>query len=56
MRVGHLTLVAYETDVDEQSQRAIHKSPAETFLFKGAAYVKNASVKVLVFRKNQANS
>lgn len=46
-----LTLVQYETDVDEQSQTAIHTSQGETFLLKGDAYVNNKAVKVLVFRK-----
>ncbi|HEY0546671.1 MAG TPA: hypothetical protein VGC91_14935 [Pyrinomonadaceae bacterium] len=51
-KMGHLTFVEYNgTDVDEQSQRAIHTSQGETFICKGEAFVKNNPVKVLVFRE-----
>lgn len=49
--MGHLTFVKYQTDVDEQSLKAIHKAQGETFLFKGEAYVNKNPVKVLVFRE-----
>jgi hypothetical protein len=51
-KMGHLTFVEFNgTDVDEQSQRAIHTSQGETFICKGEAFVKNKPVKVLVFRE-----
>lgn len=50
-KIGHLTLVEYQTDVDAQSLTAIHVSQGEQFLFKGKAYVKNSAVNVLVFRE-----
>lgn len=55
-KMGHLTFVAYTTDVDEQSQMAIHKAQGETFLCKGQAFVKGAAVKVLVFREKPARA
>lgn len=53
-KMGHLTFVAYTTDVDEQSQMAIHKTQGETFLCKGKAYVAGKVVQVLVFREKPA--
>ncbi len=50
-RVGHLTLTTYKDDIDAHSQIAVHNAQHETFLFKGAAFVKNNVVKVLVFRE-----
>ncbi len=50
-RVGHLTLSEYTDDIDAHSRIAIHTANKETFLFKGAAFVKDVSVKVLVFRE-----
>jgi hypothetical protein len=49
--MGHLTFVAYTTDVDKESQKAIHKTQGETFLCEGKAYVKDNVVQVLVFRE-----
>jgi len=51
MKLGQLAIVQYETDVDEQSQMAIHKAQGETFMLKGNVYVNSKPVKVLVFRK-----
>jgi hypothetical protein len=50
-KMGHLTFVAYISEVDEQSQMAIHKAQGETFLCKGKAYVASKVVQVLVFRE-----
>jgi hypothetical protein len=49
--LGNLALEQYETDVDEQSIKAIHQAKGDTFLFKGEAYVQNNPVKALVFRE-----
>ncbi len=49
--VGHLTLATYKDDIDAHSQIAVHNAQHETFLFKGAAFVKNNAVNVLVFRE-----
>lgn len=51
VKLGHLAFEQYETDVDEQSLKAIHQTKGDTFLFKGEAYVQNNPVKVLVFRE-----
>lgn len=48
---GHLTLVQYVTDVDEQSEMAIHQSQGETFQCKGEAFIGGQAVKILVFRE-----
>lgn len=48
MDLGELIFENYETDVDVQSLKAIHKALGEPI--KGAAYVKGKSVKVLIFR------
>ncbi len=49
--MGHLTFVAYTTEVDKQSQTAIRKTQGETFQCEGKAYVQNKPVQVLVFRE-----
>jgi hypothetical protein len=49
--LGNLALEKYETDVDEQSLKAIHKTKGDTFLFNGEAYVQSDPIKVLVFRE-----
>ena len=49
--MGHLTFVQFTTDVDKQSQIAIHKAQGETFQCEGKAFVKNSPVQVLVFRE-----
>jgi hypothetical protein len=49
--MGHLTFVAYTSDVDKESQKAIHKAQGETFQCEGKAYVNNNIVQVLVFRE-----
>ena len=53
IKVGHLTLVEYKTDVDKQRLTAIHQSQGETLVLKdgGEAYVNGKPVKVLVFRE-----
>lgn len=48
---GQLTLVQYKTDVDEQSEMAIHTTQGETFQCKGQAYIKGKATKILVFRE-----
>ena len=48
---GPLSLVEYQTDVDQQAQKAIHATQGEEFLFAGKAFVGNDAVNVLVFRK-----
>ena len=53
VKVGHLILSEYTTDVDAHSQIAIHDSQHETFLFKGEAYVAGHPKKVLVFREKK---
>ena len=53
--MGHLTFVAYTTEVDKQSQMAIHKSQGETFQCDGKAYVQSKPVQVLVFREKPAS-
>jgi hypothetical protein len=50
--MGHLTFVEYKTDVDLQSQIAIHKALGAPI--KGQAYVKGQAIKVLVFRDSSA--
>jgi hypothetical protein len=50
-KLGNLVFEQYETDVDEQSIKAIHQAKGDTFLFKGKAYIQNNAVKVLVFRE-----
>ena len=52
--MGHLTFVQFATDVDKQSQMAIHKTQGETFQCEGRAFVKNQAVNVLVFREKPA--
>jgi hypothetical protein len=51
IKFGHLAFEQYQTDVDEQSLKAIHQGKGDTFLFKGEAYVTNNAIKVLVFRE-----
>lgn len=51
MRVGHLTITTYKDDIDAHTQIAVHNAQHETFLFKGAGFVKNDPVKLLVFRE-----
>lgn len=53
-KMGHLTFVSFTSDVDEQSQRAIHKTQGEVFQCKGKAYVNGKAVDVLVFREKPA--
>lgn len=50
-KMGHLTFVSFTSDVDKESQKAIHKSQGETFLCEGKAYVNSKAVSVLVFRE-----
>jgi hypothetical protein len=50
-KLGNLAFVEYKTDVDEQSEKAIHKAKGDTFLIKGEAFVKGKRTKVLVFRE-----
>lgn len=52
--MGHLTFVQFTTDVDKQSQMAIHKAQGETFQCDGRAFVNNKPVNVLVFREKPA--
>src|SRR5437763_1490209 len=47
--LGNLTIIDYQTDVDATSLTAIHKTQGEDLLLKGQAYVKDKTVKVLVF-------
>jgi len=51
IKLGNLAFEQYETEVDEQSLKAIHQAKGDTFLFKGGAYVQDKPVKVLVFRE-----
>jgi len=52
VRVGHLSLEQYQTEVDKQSLEAIHKARGETIAVDdGEAYIKGADTKVLVFRE-----
>jgi hypothetical protein len=51
--LGELTFEQYKTDVDKQSLKAIHKTKGDTFLFEGEAFIKNAAIKLLVFRDKQ---
>lgn len=51
IKLGKLAIEQYQTDVDEQSLKAIHLTKGDTFLFKGEAYVQDNPVKVLVFRE-----
>jgi hypothetical protein len=53
IKVGHITLVEYKTEVDKQSLTAIHEAQGETLVLKdgGEAYVNGKAVKVLVFRE-----
>lgn len=53
-KMGRLTLVEFTTDVDKQSQIAIHQSQGEKFEIEGEAFVNNKTVKVLVFRAKPA--
>ena len=53
IKVGHLTLSEYTSDVDAHSQIAIHNAEHETFQFKGEAYIDGDPKKVLVFREKQ---
>ena len=50
-KMGHLTVVSFTTDVDKESQKAIHKTQGETFLCEGKAYINSKVVNVLVFRE-----
>lgn len=49
MTVRELAFVEYKSDVDEHSLKAKHTSKGYDFLFKGAAYIQNNSVKLLAF-------
>ncbi|MDX6444464.1 MAG: hypothetical protein QOH71_1538 [Blastocatellia bacterium] len=51
VKLGELAFEKYETDVDEQSLKAIHQTKEDSFLFKGQAYVQDNPIKVLVFRE-----
>lgn len=51
MKLGHLTLVKFQTDVDEQSEKAIHQSQGETFVCKGKAFISGKPADILVFRE-----
>lgn len=51
--LGELTFEQYETDVDKQSLKAIHKTKGDTFLFEGEAFIKNSPVKLLAFRDKE---
>lgn len=50
-KMGHLTILQYDTDVDKSSKKAIQKSKGETFICEGEAFVKGKAVEVLVFRE-----
>lgn len=49
-KVGHLSFEEFKTPTDVTSLKAIHKTKGDTFLFEGAAFIKDKATKVLVFR------
>jgi hypothetical protein len=53
--MGRLTFVSFTTDVDKQSQIAIHTTQGEKLLIdNGKAFVNNQRVNVLVFRAKRS--
>lgn len=50
LKVGHLSFEEFKTPTDVTSLKAIHKTRGDTFLFEGAAFIKDKPVKLLVFR------
>lgn len=50
VKVGHLSFEEFKTPTDVTSLKAIHKTKGDTFLFEGAAFIKDKATKILVFR------
>jgi hypothetical protein len=50
IKVGHLSFEEIKTPTDVTSLKAIHKTKGDTFLFEGAAFIKDTATKLLVFR------